>query len=53
MHIAPPSPKHPKFFDGKNEVHPISPIVPVFTIEPLSSVYSDPMACALSSITDK
>jgi hypothetical protein len=38
VQIAPPSPKHPKFFEGKNEVHPISPIDPVFTIEPLSRV---------------
>ncbi len=29
MNNAPPSPKQPKFFDGKKEVVPMSPIVPI------------------------
>ena len=36
--IAPPSPKHPKFLDGKKEVQPIVPIVPVLTTSPEDKV---------------
>jgi len=36
--IAPPSPKQPNFLDGKNEVQPIVPIVPVLTTSPEDKV---------------
>lgn len=37
--------------DGKKEVHPISPIAPERILVPSRKVYSDPIACATSSIT--
>ena len=48
MKIAPPSPNPPKFLVGKNDVVPISPIVPANLSPTLH-----PKDCALSSITFK
>ena len=41
---APPSPKQPKFLDGKNEVVPILPIVPAFFVSPFEKVNELPIA---------
>ena len=41
---APPSPKHPKFFEGKKLVVPISPMVPALFFVPSLNVYFDPIA---------
>ena len=51
--IAPPSPKHPRFFDGKKDVHPTLPIVPLFGFSlPCSTPFHcAPIAWALSSTT--
>ncbi len=46
MVTRPPSPKHPRFLDGKNEKAPIAPIDPTCLPSQLA-----PHACAQSSIT--
>src|SRR5437879_4169686 len=43
----PPSPMAPRFFEGKKEKHPMTPMVPAARL----SLYRVPMACAASSIT--
>ena len=40
VNSAPPSPKQPRFLEGKKEVVPISPIVPALNFLPSEKVYS-------------